>query len=105
MGCWHGRPGMARRSRSLRLSNNAMKLIWLTAALLLWGSCFAKDEEAWPPTQRQKYSYKEQEVSFRNEQAGITLAGTLTIPDSNRSLAAVILMPHSSCNRDAPCFP
>ncbi|MDH6533826.1 alpha/beta fold hydrolase [Parabacteroides sp. 52] len=36
--------------------------------------------------------YKEEEVSFRNEKAGVTLAGTLTIPAKGEKFPAVVMV-------------
>jgi len=63
-------------------------------------SCSTEDRDALQLTQEQKYSYEEQEVFFRNEEANITLAGTLTTPNLSRPLASVILIPNSSTDRD-----
>lgn len=38
------------------------------------------------------FPYNEEEVKFRNEKAGITLAGTLTYPKSNTKFPAVVLI-------------
>ena len=40
-----------------------------------------------------KINYKEQEITYRNNAAGITLAGTLTLPYSQTKNPAVILVP------------
>lgn len=47
------------------------------------------------------YPYHEEEVTFKNEKAGITLAGTLTLPKKQGSFPAVILISGSGPqNRD-----
>lgn len=40
-----------------------------------------------------KHQYNTYDVSFENKSDGITLAGTLTIPQSNKPVAAVLLVP------------
>ncbi|MDM7920079.1 MAG: alpha/beta fold hydrolase [Methanosarcina sp.] len=59
-----------------------------------------------PDTRREQdpvkpYPYSEEEVSYENEEAGIKLAGTLTIPKSEGTVPAVILISGSGQqNRD-----
>jgi pimeloyl-ACP methyl ester carboxylesterase len=45
-----------------------------------------------PQEPKKPYPYIEEEVSYQNKQAGITLAGTLTLPDSVGKFPAVILI-------------
>lgn len=45
-----------------------------------------------PQDPTQPYAYYEEEVSFENQQAGITLAGTLTLPQKEGSFPAVVLI-------------
>lgn len=45
-----------------------------------------------PQEPKKPYPYKDEEVSFSNPEAGITLAGTLTVPPSNRPFPAVVLI-------------
>lgn len=55
-----------------------------------------RSQESQPP-----YPYKTEEVTFRNEQAGITLAGTLTLPEKGNKFPAVVLLTGSGPqNRD-----
>ena len=55
-----------------------------------------RPQEPQPP-----YSYRTEDVKFRNEKAGITLAGTLTIPQEGNKFPAVILLTGSGAqNRD-----
>lgn len=58
------------------------------------------------PQQPQKpYPYIEEEVSYQNQSAGITLAGTLTLPDSAGKFPAVILITGSGAqDRDETVF-
>lgn len=72
----------------------------MSAAVILCGSCSSANEDASQPAGRRQYAYIEHEISFRNERIGITLAGTLAIPDSPRPLAVVILIPNGSADRD-----
>ena len=52
-----------------------------------------KVEEVKRPQEPKKpYPYKEEEVKFRNKEAGITLAGTLTLPESGNNSPAVVLI-------------
>lgn len=54
-----------------------------------------------PQEPQRPFPYIEMEVNFRNEKEGITLAGTLTIPDTNGKFPAVILVSGSGPqNRD-----
>jgi pimeloyl-ACP methyl ester carboxylesterase len=45
-----------------------------------------------PQTPVKPYPYKEEEVTFRNAQADISLSGTLTLPRGTRSFPAAILL-------------
>ena len=45
-----------------------------------------------PQTPKPPYPYKVEELTYRNEPAGITLAGTLTVPEGPGSHPAVILI-------------
>ena len=56
----------------------------------------ARSQEPKPP-----FPYRSEEVSFRNHSADITLAGTLTMPESGNHFTAVILITGSGAqNRD-----
>ncbi len=65
-----------------------------------------KLEEARRPQEPKKpYPYKEEEVSFVNKAAGITLAGTLTSPQTGGPFPAVVLITGSGPeNRDEEVF-
>jgi pimeloyl-ACP methyl ester carboxylesterase len=65
-----------------------------------------KLEEARRPQEPKKpYPYKEEEVSVENKAAGITLAGTLTTPQSGGPFPAVVLITGSGPeNRDEEVF-
>jgi pimeloyl-ACP methyl ester carboxylesterase len=45
-----------------------------------------------PQEPKKPYPYKDEEVSFSNPEAGITLAGTLTVPPSDGPFPAVVLI-------------
>lgn len=45
-----------------------------------------------PQEPKPPYPYKEEEVTFKNEKAGITLAGTLTMPEGDGPFAAVVMV-------------
>lgn len=45
-----------------------------------------------PQVPKKPYPYREREVTVKNSAAGIQLAGTLTIPESDRPCAAVLLI-------------
>jgi len=45
-----------------------------------------------PQEPKEPYPYKSENVKFRNEKAGITLAGTLTMPEGDGPFPAVILV-------------
>ena len=52
-----------------------------------------KVEEVKRPQEPKKpYPYKEEQVKFQNKKADITLAGTLTLPESGNNLPAVVLI-------------
>ncbi len=52
-----------------------------------------KVEEVKRPQEPKKpYPYKEEEVKFQNKEADITLAGTLTLPESGNNFPAVVLI-------------
>jgi fermentation-respiration switch protein FrsA (DUF1100 family) len=54
---------------------------------------------------KKPYPYKEEEISFSNPEAGVTLAGTLTLPPSGGPFPAVILIGGSGPQtRDADIF-
>ena len=58
-----------------------------------------------PQTPEKPYPYIEEEVTFRNEDADVTLAGTLTIPRTGGPFPAVILLTGSGQqNRDEEVF-
>jgi len=65
-----------------------------------------KVEEARRPQEPTKpYPYKEEEVAFENKAAGISLAGTLTLPDNGGPFPAVVLITGSGPeNRDEEVF-
>lgn len=54
-----------------------------------------------PQEPRPPFTYRSEEVSIKNEQDGITLAGTLTLPEKGDSFPAVVLITGSGAqNRD-----
>lgn len=58
-----------------------------------------------PQEPRFPYDYQVEEVYFKNEAAGIQLAGTLTLPHSTQESAAIILLAGSGpTDRDATIF-
>ena len=58
-----------------------------------------------PQEPKKPYPYKEEEVTVENKAAGITLAGTLTEPDSGNPFPAVVLITGSGPeNRDEEVF-
>jgi uncharacterized protein len=81
--------------------NLARTMLWAGAAAILCSSCSGGDAEGSRRAERRQYSYKEHQVTFRNEQDGIELSGTLTIPDTPNPVAAIVLIPNSSSDRDA----
>jgi uncharacterized protein len=50
------------------------------------------DEVKRPQTPERPFPYKEEEVFFENERAGITLAGTFTYPGEGKAYPAVVLI-------------
>jgi len=60
-----------------------------------------KEKVARPQEPKKPYLYHEEEVTFENAKAGITLAGTLTLPSKEGNFPAVILITGSGPqNRD-----
>lgn len=58
-----------------------------------------------PQTPGPPFPYRSEEVVFRNEEAGIDLAGTLTFPEKGRSFPAVVLISGSGQqDRDGSLF-
>jgi fermentation-respiration switch protein FrsA (DUF1100 family) len=58
-----------------------------------------------PQTPQPPFPYSEKKVRFENEKAGVTLGGTLTIPNGNGTFPAVILVSGSGPqNRDSELF-
>jgi uncharacterized protein len=58
-----------------------------------------------PQTPEKPYPYNEEEVEYRNEKAGIKLAGTLTFPKGSAPFPTVILITGSGAqNRDEEIF-
>ena len=51
-----------------------------------------------PQTPIRPFPYKEEEVTFRNEEAGITLAGTFTWPEGGKTLRSAVLVAGSGAN-------
>ena len=51
-----------------------------------------------PQTPVRPFQYDEEEVHFENQEAGISLAGTLTKPSDGKSLTAVVLVAGSGKN-------
>ncbi|MBZ0199418.1 MAG: alpha/beta hydrolase [Ignavibacteriaceae bacterium] len=45
-----------------------------------------------PQEPKPPYPYKEEEVTFKNEKADITLAGTLTVPEGDEPFTAVVMV-------------
>ncbi|GAB4118336.1 MAG: alpha/beta fold hydrolase [Candidatus Caldatribacteriota bacterium] len=58
-----------------------------------------------PQEPKKPYPYKEEEVTYTNKEAGITLAGTLTLPSKPGSFPAAILISGSGAqDRDSTIF-
>lgn len=58
-----------------------------------------------PQEPKSPFPYTREDVTFRNEKAGIDLAGTLTIPEGTRPFPAVVLITGSGTqNRDEEIF-
>jgi uncharacterized protein len=58
-----------------------------------------------PQTPKPPFPYKVEELKYKNEQAGITLAGTLTVPEGRGPYPAVILISGSGAqDRDETIF-
>jgi len=58
-----------------------------------------------PQEPKKPYAYYEEEITFENKQAGITLAGTLTLPNKEGKFPVVVLISGSGPqNRDEELF-
>ena len=58
-----------------------------------------------PQEPKAPFPYKQEEVTFRNEREGITLAGTLTMPEGNGTCPAVVMISGSGPqNRDSELY-
>lgn len=65
----------------------------------------AQDVPVRPQEPRPPFPYRTEEVTFENPEAGITLAGTLTMPFKGRKFPAVVLLTGSGAqNRDEELF-
>jgi pimeloyl-ACP methyl ester carboxylesterase len=86
-------PSLDRKSAPCRL-----RMALSVMVLVAFGSCSpaGRDDTA----RSRHYAYDEQEVQYRNDSAGITLAGTLAIPRGRRPAPAVILVANGVCDRD-----
>ncbi len=63
------------------------------------------EEAKRPQEPKPPFPYKSEEVSFKNKSAGITLAGTLTMPEKGDNFPAVLLITGSGPqNRDEEIF-
>ena len=60
--------------------------------LTLYRYAERKPEPRRPQYPEKPYPYKEEEVIYRNRKAGVILAGTLTLPDSDGPFPAIILL-------------
>jgi fermentation-respiration switch protein FrsA (DUF1100 family) len=61
----------------------------------------AEEKPARPQEPAKPYPYREEEVTFKNREDGVTLAGTLTLPRSEGPFPAVVLISGSGAqNRD-----
>lgn len=88
-----------------------LKKAWIVMAILLgfYGFVFGQTQAAKsagtqpelkrPQTPVKPYPYKDEEVTFENRDAGITLAGTFTRPEHGAAFPAVILV-HGSGSLD-----
>ncbi len=45
-----------------------------------------------PQTPKEPFGYSSEEIEFENKEAGVILAGTLTLPESNAKVPAVVLL-------------
>lgn len=64
-----------------------------------------REEKIRPQTPHPPYPYSAEEVTFPNEEAGITLAGTLTVPEGEGPFPAAVLITGSGPqNRDEELF-
>ena len=65
----------------------------IIAVSLCLGTYFIAHNSSFSGMNQMKINHKEQEITYRNNAAGITLAGTLTLPYSQTKNPAVILVP------------
>ena len=68
------------------------------------GSTAKKDDNSRPQDPK-NFPYQQEEVKIKNEEAGVTLAGTLTLPEKDKPKAIVILISGSGPqNRNEELF-
>ena len=60
--------------------------------LTLYKRAQRRPEPRRPQDPEKPYPYKEEEILYRNRKAGVILAGTLTLPDSDGPFPAIILL-------------
>ena len=80
---------------------NALKIILVILSWLLISTCYESNTTR-PQEPKKPYPYNVENVFYKNSDAGITLAGTLTYPKKKGKSPAVILITGSGASdRDA----
>lgn len=93
-----------------KLSEDGVKIDgkWIQSGMtlpLVLERAHTKFEVKRPQEPKEPFPYRTEEVVFKNIDAGITLAGTLTLPPSEGSLPAVLLLSGSGAqDRDEAAF-
>lgn len=81
------------RMEMIKINSVVYNFLFGMVLVVIFLSCASR-----PQTPKKPYPYYEEEVVFNNPTAGITLAGTLTLPNINGSYPAVVLIAGSGPN-------
>ena len=103
-----GLPAIGGRFRGVLLTDSTIDGIW-TQSGATWPLPLARMkaplQRKRPQEPKKPYPYDDEEVTFMNADAGIALAGTLTLPRSGRPCAAVVMITGSGPqDRDETIF-
>ncbi|SDX18071.1 hypothetical protein SAMN05444487_111111 [Marininema mesophilum] len=76
-------------SSKIKIVITALSIIFIMGSILMVGN---QQSEAKSPTQEKEVGYKEREVKYKNKAAGVTLAGTLTLPQKSSGPVPAVLL-------------
>lgn len=90
----------ASRRNKMSYANCITSVTCFCMGMFLIADCLTKEIER-TNTMDNLYPYHEEEVSYKNKAADVTLAGTLTLPENKHPVAAVLLIAgHGPNDRD-----